>query len=197
MATMLEAGPLIEALGLELLYASPYAVYSGARLKLIVSGIGKAHAAAATAHLIEGHQPALVISLGVAGSLNDSFALGEICQAMAACEPDRIEVLSGRMPEFMFTSLCDFRRVRLATMDKPASTPTERAALADLAELIDMEGAAVAQTAATYGLSCGLIKIVSDTPAEPNILKNLRQHAIVPGAVDSLRAFLTEQAAKL
>lgn len=194
---MLEAGALIEALGLELLYASPYAVYSGARLKLIISGIGKAHAAAATAHLIEGHQPALVVSLGVAGALNDSFTLGEICQAATACEPDRLDVISGRMPEFMFTSLTALRRVRLATMDKPASTPAERAALSGLAELIDMEGASVAQTAATYGLSCGLIKIVSDTPSAPKILENLKQHAIVPQALDRIQAILRELAATL
>ena len=190
MATELEAGPLSAALGLALIRSKPYRVYAGCGTVLVISGIGKAHAAAATAHLIEGYAPALIVNLGVAGALNNEFALGEICQAVSVTEPDRLDVFSNQSPEFRPTLTPGPRAIRLATMDRPARTASERAQLAIQAELIDMEGAAVLQTAITYGLSCHLIKVVSDTPARPSIKANLSSSPDLCGALAGLSELL-------
>jgi adenosylhomocysteine nucleosidase len=190
MATLLEADPLIAALGLRPLSVQPYAVYAGGETLLVISGIGKAHAAAATAHLIERHRPETIVSLGVAGALNATFSLGELCQAASVTEPDRLDVFTNRNPEFRPAVLSGPRQVRLATMDRPARTQAERTQLSEQAELIDMEGAAVIQTAASYGLGCHLLKLVSDTPAQPDIKANLIDNPDLLAALPDLLALL-------
>ncbi|OPZ59853.1 MAG: nucleosidase [Deltaproteobacteria bacterium ADurb.Bin510] len=192
MATELEAGPLIAALDLRLLQNRPYRIYGNTALTLVISGIGKAHAAAGTAHLIERHAPELIANLGVAGALSDSFSLGELCQAASVTEPDRLDVFTNQSPEFTPATLSGPRQVRLATMDRPARTAAERAELAELAELIDMEGAAVIQTAATYGLSCHLIKLVSDTPEQPDLKANLTKNPSLPGHLPRILTLLEQ-----
>ncbi len=173
MATMLEAEALIKDLGLQPQPAGPFRTYDNSNIILVICGIGKAAAAAATAWLITRDDPDMLINLGAAGALCLDLPLGKILTVRRVVEPDRLNLETGGPREGLAQTAGSFDQAVLATMDSPARSEAERAAIAGLADLIDMEGAAVLQTAALFGKECRLLKFVSDTPENHAIRENI------------------------
>lgn len=67
----------------------------GASFLILVSGVGKVSAAAATAFLMERHRPAAIVLLGTAGSLNQQLRLGDLIIAEGLV-PGDVGVCSSR-----------------------------------------------------------------------------------------------------
>lgn len=89
-ATELEASGIVRAIGQA---RSPLGLWQrhglGDRLDLVVSGVGKANAAGATASCLDPHHHAGVVSLGIAGALPGSgLALGSSVVASASVFAD-------------------------------------------------------------------------------------------------------------
>lgn len=137
-------------------------------LEVLVTGLGKTAAAVAlTRHLAARDDLAdlVLVNLGTAGALHDHvdglFEVGtvinhdlsaEAIRALGYDPRERIVVGPGETV--------------LASGDVFVTDPVVRARLAEQAELVDMEGYAVAYVAAELGVPCRLVKHVSDQADE-------------------------------
>ncbi|MBU4318660.1 MAG: hypothetical protein KKF30_15490 [Proteobacteria bacterium] len=177
MATRLEAAPFIQGLNLNKVEGTPLPVFHNQNTVLILSGIGKANAAMATAFCCLVHRPEIVFNFGAAGALDESLELGEVLQVSRILEPDRPDLRTS-LPEFHLPdTLADFKSVPLATQDRPMLSPDERKQASRYASLADMEAASVVQVCKRFETPCHVFKFVSDTPAHDqggDIVTNIR-----------------------
>ncbi len=178
MATMTEAAPLIRGLSLAAIESSPFRIFKDSRIALVISGIGKVNAAMACAWLIQVLGPCLICNIGAAGALDEKSELGALYHINKVIEPDRPDLRTGVFMEHIPDVLEGFSLAALATQDRPLRLPGERKEIVGIADLVDMEGAAIVQTARRFGLGCFLFKFVSDTPAHDRrstIIKNIER----------------------
>jgi len=178
MATYLEAAPFVRGLGLRRSGKKPFRVYDGEHYRLILSGIGKANAAMATAVLALDGDVDTVINAGAAGALRDGFAVGDIRVIDRVVEGDRPRLRDGGPRIVTPDPVEGHAGATLITHDRPILEPADRARAAAVADLADMEGAAVVQACRTFGLRCHLVKIVTDTPEHStsvHIIFNIRR----------------------
>jgi nucleoside phosphorylase len=139
-------------------------VPAGARV--LVTGIGKVPAAAAVARELA-RDPGIteVVNIGSAGALHDHLAgLHEVGRVLnhdlSAGLLRRLGVDPQEWLELPAAGL------RLATGDLFVTDPGVRSALAEVADLVDMEGYAVAWAARQAGVPVRLVKHVSDRADE-------------------------------
>jgi adenosylhomocysteine nucleosidase len=173
-ATLREARPLIDGLAA---VERPDAVFRtwqtrtkmGDRrqqVRLLVSGVGKVAAAAATASLICQHKVDRLINFGACGALMNrgEFRPGTLCQVIRVVEGDHLGM--GERPADPVAchpvKTAGLPLVDLVTIDRPLFDPERRSRLAALGQVVDMEGGAVARTAAWFGVPCTLIKGITD-----------------------------------
>lgn len=179
MATMLEAKPFVLGMSLIQSRKKPFAVFQNDNVFLIISGIGKANAAMATGYLCYKCHPARVCNLGAAGATDFSHPLGEIFHINEIIEYDRHELTTKRPCIHHPDILNGFQTARLSTSDMAVLDPDERKKISMNADLIDMEGASVAQACRKFDTKCFIFKFVSDTPdhaKDEDIVENIRRH---------------------
>ena len=133
--------------------------------RLLITGIGKvATAVALTRALSAVDAPPIreIINIGTAGALHSHHTglflpsaviehdiSAEALRTMGYPIVDRWEIPSGD-------------GTVLATGDTFVADPAHRDLLAEQADLVDMEGCAIAHVAAAFGVPCRLVKVVSD-----------------------------------
>jgi adenosylhomocysteine nucleosidase len=165
-ATALEANPLLARLGVSRLEGDArFPVYETDRpsITVLISGMGKVNAALGAAHLVQKYAVEEIWNLGLCGALAPGFSPGDLLRIREAREGDRdpthpgVETLS--LPEGIGPSL---PAARLVTVDFPVFDAERRRALSSWGDVVDMEGAAVARAASLWGVSCALLKVVSD-----------------------------------
>ncbi|MEJ2656599.1 MAG: 5'-methylthioadenosine/S-adenosylhomocysteine nucleosidase [Desulfobacterales bacterium] len=164
MATMLEAKPFVQKMPLRQTRKAPFYLFQNHEILLLVSGIGKANAAMATAYCCLKFKPACVFNLGAAGATRSGYDLGEIFHIHKIVEPDRPDLRTGKPCGHQPDLLEGFKTAKLATSDRALLDPKERQTIAHSADLLDMEGASVVQTCKKFKTRCFLFKFVSDTP---------------------------------
>jgi nucleoside phosphorylase len=155
----------------------PFPLYRGGGYILAISGIGKVSAAVATAMLAAKYDIRQIINLGAAGALSAGRNVGEIFHISGVYEHDRPSLLGKNLNEIPCDILDGHDMATLATGDVPVADPGERSRLGGLADLVDMEGAAVARTCRMLGSEHFLFKIVTDTPEhreDRQIIENVR-----------------------
>jgi nucleoside phosphorylase len=172
-ATEREAGPLLANLGALEIQHTPFPTWRAAvsgpfgEARLVVSGVGKVAAAAATASLLAQTDVDWLINFGACGVLRDRRDLtpGTLCQANQAEEGDHCGI--GDRPadpvDCRTLEETGLTPVNLVTVDRPIFDADWRTRLAAHGQVVDMEGAAVARTAAWFGVPCTLIKAITDT----------------------------------
>ncbi|MFW6297543.1 MAG: hypothetical protein ACOC03_03480 [Desulfosalsimonas sp.] len=175
MATYIEAKPFVEKISWQRSAEKPFPVYYGKDMILVVSGIGKANAAAACAWLCTAESPLWILNIGAAGANREGLPLGSIYQISKALETDRTDFRTGKPFCHSAHIMEGFASARLATSEKPVLDPEERMKTAAFAELSDMEGAAIIQTAQKFQTRCFVIKFVSDAPGH-NTGKQIAAH---------------------
>ncbi|MDT8390904.1 MAG: hypothetical protein RRC34_10395 [Lentisphaeria bacterium] len=173
MATELEAEPLISEHGFAAAGEHPFPTYSHGDVVLVLSGIGKANAAAAAAWLITTFAPRRVINAGAAGATGHDTDLGDIFQIDTVFEFDRPRLRGEGVETFSPSLIAGPPALRLATQDHTVTSAEERRWVSQFAELVDMEGAAVAGTCDRFGVPAVLIKFVSDTHDGHSIADNI------------------------
>ena len=177
MATLLEAKPFVPGLSLKQTRKTPFPLFQNDNLLLIVSGIGKANAAMATAYCCQKYTPACICNLGAAGAAGVGHSLGEIFHIDEIIEYDRPELKSGKPYIHKPDTIDGFRTAKLATSDRAILDPDERKEISKNADLIDMEGASVVQACRKFRTKCFMFKFVSDTPEHTrseDIVENIR-----------------------
>lgn len=139
------------------------AQHLGTDLPVLLTGMGKVNAATAVASaLSSGPKPSEIINLGTAGSLRAGFMgthqIGLVIQH--DFDTETLRALVGRTYGGPLR-LAESGPV-LATGDVFVSDPELSAALAAQADLVDMEGYAVAAAARACGVPVRVVKHVSD-----------------------------------
>jgi adenosylhomocysteine nucleosidase len=145
------------------------ATHVPAGLRVLVTGIGKVPAASAVARaLATDDRISQVVNIGSAGALHDHLeGLHEIGRVLNHdLSADVLREL-GLDPQEWLTLPCD--GLRLATGDLFVTDPVVRAGLAAVADLVDMEGYAVAWAARQAGVPVRLVKHVSDRADEASM----------------------------
>ncbi|WP_415839476.1 nucleosidase, partial [Nocardioides zeicaulis] len=137
-------------------------------LPLVVTGMGKVAAAAATARALASYDDLdglTVVNLGTAGALRPGltglFEAGAVLNHDLSA--DAVRALGHDPQERLVVGKSD---VVLATGDVFVTDPAVRDALAAQAHLVDMEGYAVAWAALRAGVPVRLVKHVSDEADE-------------------------------
>jgi adenosylhomocysteine nucleosidase len=179
MATMIEAKPFVQKMPLRQARKTPFFLFRNKQVLLLVSGIGKANAAMATAYLCLAFKPHLIFNLGAAGAARPGYDLGEIFHIRKIVEPDRPDLKTGKPCIHRPDLLEGFKTAKLATSDRAVLDPENRQVIAQNADLLDMEGASVVQTCRTFESRCFLFKFVSDTPEhtrDQDIVDHIRRY---------------------
>ncbi len=185
MATLLEAKPFILGLGLKACEQKPFEIFKGdqegkkGHVLLVVSRIGKANAAMATALCCQKYKPAYLFNLGSAGATHPGLSLGEIVHINKIIEYDRPDFKSGTPHVFKPDKLDGFKTACLATSDRAVIDPGERKKVSLEADLTDMEGASVFQACRLFQARCFFFKFVSDRPEHTSgkdIVKNIKTY---------------------
>ncbi|MFM7064338.1 MAG: nucleosidase [Actinomycetes bacterium] len=135
-------------------------------LPVLVTGAGKVNAAIAVASILAETSPTRVVNLGTAGALRDGMAgthgVGSVWQH--DLDDAALFALSG----LHFGEPVNLAESgpRLVTGDVFVSDARTRDRLAALADLVDMEGYAVARAALHAGVPVTVVKQVSDNADE-------------------------------
>ncbi len=134
---------------------------------VLLTGIGKVAAAAAVASALAHRRPRRVLSVGTAGALRSG--LEGVHRVGRVLEHDvdhaALSALIGE-PVIGEHVLDPAAPIVLATGDAFIEGGPRRDALAQRADLVDMEGFAVAHACAAAGVPCEIVKVVSDDAAE-------------------------------
>ncbi|MBI4350158.1 MAG: hypothetical protein HY550_01860 [Elusimicrobia bacterium] len=179
LATLLEAKPFIKGLSLVKCSGKPFPVFRGGNLTAVISGIGKANCAMATAYACLELAPRVLVNLGAAGATDKILPLGANLHVYRAIEADRPGLRTKAPHEHIPDVLKGFSLAAIATLDRPTLDCAGRRALAEKARLVDMESAAFIQACRKFGGKCYVFKFVSDTPAHDHgsaIVSNIEKY---------------------
>lgn len=181
-ATSFEAKPFLIRTEARQISEHPFPVYTSnlpadkTGSVTVISGIGKVVAALATQTLIREHKVDTVVNAGICGALAEDFEPGTILRVIRTWEGDRGELGETTEPLVCSNDLwLDLKGVRLITNDTPVFDSKKKRLLAQRGDLVDMEGAAVVRTAMMYGITCNLLKGVTDS-ADADGHKTLRKN---------------------
>jgi len=176
MATTLEAKPFIDKLNLKKYGKGSFKQFLNENILLMISGVGKTNAAIATTYCCKKYHPPYILNMGAAGATDSTHQLGSILHIYKIFEHDRPQFPSRKPHAHKPDRLKGFSTATLATGDRPVIDPNGRKIISKYASLVDMEGAAIAQTCKTFKTKCYVFKYVSDTPEHTggaDILKNM------------------------
>ena len=133
---------------------------------VVLVGAGKVSAATATARALAERRPGRVLNIGTAGALRPGLVgvhrVGRVLEH--DFDAETIERLTGD-PVPGELVLDPTSTITLATGDVFVQDESVRDRLARRADLVDMEGYAVARACAAFGVPCTVVKIVSDEAA--------------------------------
>jgi len=120
---------------------------------VLVSGMGMEAARIATEELIEKHGCTSVINAGVCGALDDRLERGSI---------HRVSVVNVDDSANAGSLVVEDSGKRLVTVDEPVFQSDRKKALSQQADIVDMEGYAVARVCEEHNIPCIMIKGVTD-----------------------------------
>ena len=138
-------------------------------LPVLLTGMGKVNAGVALATVLaRGPLPAVVVNLGTAGALRPGLEgtheIGAVIQH--DLDSEVLRTLTGATFGAPLTLDAGRTRPVLATGDLFVAEESARQRLAERADLVDMEGYAVASAALAAGVPVRLVKHVSDEAGE-------------------------------
>jgi adenosylhomocysteine nucleosidase len=139
------------------------AMFGGARVRAVLTGMGQDHALNAAKNSL-GYKPDICISTGLAGSLRSGYRPGDIVAARLVSEVgEPVAVASHR--ELLATAVdCGARQIeRLATSKTLVARAEQKRQLGSQAEAVDMESYTILAEAARSGVPAVAIRAISDT----------------------------------
>ncbi|ADV62861.1 purine or other phosphorylase family 1 [Isosphaera pallida ATCC 43644] len=163
-----EVGAILDALSERVTIQGRYhrvieGQWNGRGIALVLAGVGRDHARAATRFLLTGHAPNLVVSLGFAGALRPDAARFSVWTIREALDPE------GHRFPLRPPPVGPFPTATLATVDRLLTTPQAKAQLRHDtgADLVDMETSAVAEICHQWSQPLLGLRVVSDAVDDP------------------------------
>lgn len=135
-------------------------------LPILVTGAGKVNAAVATATAINSSRPRELINVGTAGGLKDGLEGTHMIRTVIEHDIDDAAIHAIADVHCSLPIHLTREGVILATGDRFIADPSDRALLAVVADVVDMEGYAIAKAAAHAGVALTMVKHVSDQADE-------------------------------
>ena len=135
-------------------------------LPILVTGAGKVNAAIAVSSILAEASPTRVVNLGTAGALRDGMTGTHVIGSVVQHDLDDAALFALSGLHFGEPVQVAADGARLVTGDLFVSDAATRARLAQVADLVDMEGYAVARAALHAGVPVTLVKEVSDNADE-------------------------------
>lgn len=135
-------------------------------LPILVTGAGKVNAAIAVSSILAEASPTRVVNLGTAGALHDGMAGTHVIGTVVQHDLDDAALFALSGLHFGEPVQVAAEGARLVTGDLFVSDADTRARLAQVADLVDMEGYAIARAAVHAGVPVTLVKEVSDNADE-------------------------------
>lgn len=129
---------------------------------VLITGVGKVRAATSLAHTLTLATPSEVINLGTAGALRPGMEGTHVVGVITQHDFDHAGILD-LTGQHQGNPICLGVGVRLATGDAFIRDAAVRDALAEDADLVDMEGYAIAHVARQLSVPVTVVKHVSDT----------------------------------
>ena len=183
-ATSAEARPFLERVTAAKVLDQPFETHAypaaGRRAAglVVISGMGPVRAAAATAYAITARGARRVINAGICGALHAGLQTGGLRRITAVINGDAAACGDAAPPLDLATASpwATLPPARLATVTEPVFGGERRDRLAAAADVVDMEGWAVAQTCQRHHIPCLLFKGVSDmadTAGRDELQRNL------------------------
>ena len=129
---------------------------------LLVTGIGKVQAAIALTRALERGDYDRVVNIGTAGSLHDHHSGLFLPSTVVEHDYSAAALAAIGQPAVDRWEVPGGDGTVIATGDTFVSDPAHRAVLAERADLVDMEAAAIARVCAAYRLPVVFVKTVSD-----------------------------------
>lgn len=177
LATPMEAAPLLALAGREPVAPdTPLPLLLDLRparqVVLCLCGMGPENAQAGTTQLLQRYAVSRVINAGVAGALSDHLAVAGVYRVARTFRWPANDPAYDCQPE----AWSHLPPVVLATVDEPVFDPVRRATLAQYAEIVDMEGAAIARLCQAHGVPFAALKGITDQAGaadRPRLLRNL------------------------
>jgi adenosylhomocysteine nucleosidase len=132
-------------------------------LPVLVTGIGKVNAAIAVATILGEFSPKRIVNLGTAGALHDGMSGTYVVRQ--ALQHDFDDGVLYSLAGLHFSEPVDVadEGLVLATGDTFISDPAARERLSAVADLVDMEGYAIARAAQVAQVPVTIVKQVSDS----------------------------------
>lgn len=129
-----------------------------------LTGSGKIKATLRTERLLQRFKLSRLLHAGTCVSLSDKLEVGRIAVASQVFEGDRIELAAPNYPRMpLDVPFEDLARGTLVTQDHTIQGASEQTYWQRIADMVDMTGYAVAYVAATHGIPCHIVKVVSGT----------------------------------
>lgn len=137
---------------------------------VLVTGVGKVRAAIAVSRLLaSGTLPAQIVNVGTAGGLRPGVeGTHEVCRVLQHdYDGEAVLAVTGRADgPPLDLPVSSSAGLVLATGDRFVAGGPQRDRIAEIADLVDMEGYAVASAARAAGVPVRLVKHVSDQADE-------------------------------
>ncbi len=127
-----------------------------------LTGVGKIKATLRTERLLRQHRLARLLHIGTCTSLSEKLKVGTPVAAAQVFEGDRVELATPTYPRMpLDVPFQELPTVTLVTQDHTVQGQEERSYWQRIADASDMSGYAVAYVAATHGVPCHIVKIVT------------------------------------
>jgi adenosylhomocysteine nucleosidase len=140
------------------------AAMGGAKIRAVLTGMGREYAREAAKRAFAAYKPDICISTGLAGALRDGYRTGDILAARLVSEVgEPVAVASHR--ELLATAVdCGARPIeRMATSRSLLMQSEKKRELGARAEAVEMESYAILAEAARRGVPAVAVRAVSDT----------------------------------
>jgi len=163
-------------------------------LLVSLTGVGKIKATLRTERLLHQHRLTRLLHVGTCTALREDLKSGVLVAASQVFEGDRVELATPTYPRMpLDVPFNDLAHVTLVTQDHTVQGQEERSYWQRIADISDMSGYAIAYVAATHGVPCHIVKVVTGHFRSQN--KNFRK--ILTSACDTMADFLLKEIATL
>ena len=141
-----------------------------------IVGVGKIKTTLRTERLLRQHKLTSVLHAGTCTTLIEKLEVGALFVAEQVFEGDRIELAAPNYPRMpLATSFPKVKSGTLVTQDHTLQGAQELSYWQRIADANDMNGYAVAYVAATHGVPCEILKVVTGRfgVEDPNLKRTL------------------------
>ncbi len=129
-----------------------------------LTGMGKIKATLHVERMLQSTSVDRILHVGVCSSLSDEFEAGTPVAASHVMEGDRVELAAPAYPRMPLAVPFDsLEEAILVTQEHTVDGEDEQSYWQRIADISDMTGYAVAYVAATHGVPCHIIKVVTGT----------------------------------